>query len=372
MKIAVHAQVLTAPRLFGIGYYLYHLLNALGKDTSSSFCLFSGRSLQHTPTGGNLTCVPKQKCIPSKCFSYLGFPIGAKALNCNAAFVPKETTPFGLSMPTVITAYDLFPYKMPDELRAEFPRMAAVHFRLAKWLHFKRAAKILAISQDTKNDLIEICKIPEERIVVTPLGVDPLFSQSLPNDHVQAVLRKFDIRSPFFINTSSHWWGRKNLVRLIRSFARAKKQGNLPHQLVIVGLPGPSQRKMLETIHQENVVNDVKLLNYLSREESVALVQSADAMIFPSLHEGFGLPIIEAMASGCPVITSNVSAMPEVAGDAALLIDPFDEEAIAEAITTIAHDDQLKKQLIEKGKERSRLFTWERTAQHTLEAFKNL
>ncbi len=183
------------------------------------------------------------------------------------------------------------------------------------------------------------------------------------------MLRKWGIQSPFFLNTSSYWWGRKNLVRLIHAFAQVKRKHSLPHQLVITGKPGPSLQEMQETILKENLTSHVKLLSYIERDELVAIMQAADALVFPSLHEGFGLPIVEAMAAGCPVVTSGGSAMAEAGGDAALLVDPLEVESIAAGMEKIVCSPHSRDGLIQKGRERSSRFTWENTARATLEAF---
>jgi alpha-1,3-rhamnosyl/mannosyltransferase len=369
MKIAVHAQVLTAPNLFGIGYYLYNLLQALAAARSeNTFYLFSGAPLSFAPRCRALCPMIKPRHLPSRCFSYFAFPAMASKMQCDIAFLPKEVAPFCLPMPIVMTAYDLYALKMPQEIRHEFPRSSFVHYRLAKLLHFRRANKILAISEDTKQDLIELCGIPDDRIAVTPLAADPIFSLPIPEEKKKESLRKWGIASAFFLNTSSYWWGRKNLVRLIQAFSRAKKRTHLPHQLVITGKPGPSLEAMRQTILQEGISNDVKLVSYLEREELAALMQSAEALIFPSLHEGFGMPILEAMAAGCPVVTSNISAMPEAAGDAGVLVDPLDVESIAQGIEQVVCDRDLRKQMVAKGFERARTFTWEQTAQKTWDA----
>jgi glycosyltransferase involved in cell wall biosynthesis len=177
------------------------------------------------------------------------------------------------------------------------------------------------------------------------------------------------IDSCFFLNTSSYWWGRKNLVSLIQAFARVKRKLSLPHQLVITGKPGPSLMEMKEMAHQEAVAADVKFLSYVEREEIAALMQSAEALVFPSLHEGFGLPILEAMASGCPVVTSNRSAMKEVAGDSAVLVDPACVDAIVEGMEKVVTNTALREQLIKGGTQRTQLFTWDLTAKKTLDVF---
>ncbi len=367
MKIAIHSQVLTAPHLFGIGHYLFNLIHALGQiNCAHDYFLLSGRPIKHLPSGNRIVPVTK---VPGKCFSYLGFPMGATKLKCDVAFLPKEVTPFGLSIPSVITAYDLYPFKMPKQFKSQCPWTSRIHHHLAKLLHYKRASKILAISEDTKKDLIDICGISKEKIVVTPLGADPLFFESTPSDRKETILKKFNIVSPFFLNTSSLWWDRKNLSNLIHAFAHVKKKHKLPHQLVITGKPGPSLENMKMSISKYQMQNDVKLLNYVDRCEIVALMQSADAFIFPSLHEGFGLPILEAMASGCPVVTSNNSALQEVAGDSAILIDPLQIDSIAHGMETIVMDSAVREQLIRSGKKRVQMFTWENTARITMEAF---
>jgi glycosyltransferase involved in cell wall biosynthesis len=370
MKIAVHAQVLTAPKLFGIGYHLYHLLSAMGRtDQPHAFSLLSGRPILHVPPGSSFSSIVKPKNIPNKCFSYLGFPWMASKEKCDLAFFPKEVTSFGLAMPMVTTAYDLYSLKLPKELRGEFFLSSKIQYQLAKWVHFKRASKILAISEDTKSDLINLCGIAEEKIVVTPLGADSAFFTQLSAEKKAGMLQKFGIEAPFLLNTSSYWWGRKNLLRLIQAFANAKRKLSLPHELVITGKPGPSLRKMQELIHKENLCSAVKLLNYVEKEEVIGLMQSAAAMVFPSLHEGFGLPILEAMAAGCPVVTSNSSAMKEVGGHDAFLVDPLETDSIEEGIEKVLMDTELRQKLIRGGKDRAQIFTWENTARKTLDVF---
>ncbi|MBS0604816.1 MAG: glycosyltransferase family 4 protein [Verrucomicrobia bacterium] len=370
MRVAVHSQVLTARELFGIGYYLFNLMNAIGKlNRNDEYFLLSGRPIGHLPSGNNITAIPKSPGIPRNCFSYLGFPIGVSKAECDLAFLPKEVAPFGLSVPAVITAYDLYPFIMPKEFKSEYPLSSAVHHHLARRLHFRRASKILAISQSTKNDLVEICGVSEEKVIVTPLGADPLFFERLAQDKIEQVLQKYTLRRPFFLNTSSHWWGRKNLSRLIQAFAIARKKHSLPHQLIITGKPGPSLENMKLIIRTEGLEKEVKLLSYVERTEIVAMMQCAEALIFPSLHEGFGLPVLEAMAAECPVVTSNGSALKEVAGECAILVDPLDTDCIAEAIGRIATNPALREQMIACGKRRAHLFTWENTARITMETF---
>ena len=271
--------------------------------------------------------------------------------------------------PTVTSVFDLYYLKCPNEIRKQIPHKAWLHYFLAAHVHLPRASKILAISEDTKKDLIEIVKIPEDRIIVTPLGYDAdLFSNKEP-EQLEKIKALYNIKGPYFINTSSVWWERKNLVRLLKAFHKLKKTSPCDHKLVITGKRGSSYPAMMKLIQERQLENEVLLLEYIPREHLPYLLQGASALVFPSLHEGFGLPILEAMAMGCPVITSSVSATAEVGKDAALLIDPLDTDEIMDAMDRAIKDPLLSRELKEKGFKRASSFSWDKTADLTRRAF---
>lgn len=367
MKVGVHAQVLMEEKLTGIGYYTYHLLGALAKqEQKNDYLLFSNGALKNEVSGRD---IQHHITESNGFFSYMAFPKALKAHNCDVAFLPKEVVPFGLSQPTVTSVFDLYYLKCPRKIRKKIPYKAWLHYFIAAHVHLPRAKKILAISEDTKKDLIEIVKIPEERIIVTPLGYDPdVFSCKDPKQ-VEEILSLYQINTPYFINTSSVWWERKNLLRLLQAYSKLKKTFRSDHKLVITGKKGSSYPAMIQLIQEHHLENDVFLLEYVPREHLPFLLQGASALVFPSLHEGFGLPILEAMAVGCPVITSSVSATLEVGKDAALLVDPLNEDEIRDAMERIIKDPSLYWQLREKGFMRAREFSWDRTASLTMRAF---
>ncbi len=369
MKIAVHAQVLSEKNLPGIGYYTYHLLDALLKvDKKNEYDLISQSPLSHHFVHENVshTCIPRQRG-----FSYFGFPRTAKQLGCDLAFYPKEVVPFGSKMPVVVSAFDLYYLKCGTAIRKEVPFSALLHYLLAAKVHLRRAKKVLAISEDTKQDLMEIAKVPEEKIVVTPLGYDPELFKKYSLPELEGIKAKYNLQRPYFINTSSLWWARKNILRLIEAFALFKKESKDPYQLVITGKKGPSYNEMLSLIRKHHMQNDVLLFEYVPRIDLPLLLQASHGLVFPSLHEGFGLPIIEAMGVGCPVVTSNVSATLEVAQGAALLVDPFSVDEIQEAMSKFSQES-IRNKFCEKGLTRSKEFSWEKTARKTLEAWESL
>lgn len=372
MKIGVYGQVLKEKQLKGIGYYLHHLLLALSRlDQDNLYQIISNAPLaQELPYAKNLRGSVFSRGI-KKGFVFLGFPKAIKKEDCDLVFFPKELISFRLSVPVVITAFDLFFFKLPQALKKEVSWDTKIHFALAKRA-FAKASKILAISEDTKRDLIDLCGVSPDRIAVTPLGCDPAFFQRAPQEEVDRLFQRCGICSPYFINTSSVWWGRKNLLRLIQAFSNFKKKHRTAHQFIITGLPGPSTGAMKELISKEGLSQDVLLLNYMPRKDLISLLQNAEALVFPSLHEGFGLPVIEAMAAGCPVVTSQNSALSEVSGDAALLVDPYSIDSIENGLEQVVSDPLLRQSLVAKGNSRSSLFTWEQTAKKTLAEFNAL
>jgi glycosyltransferase involved in cell wall biosynthesis len=183
---------------------------------------------------------------------------------------------------------------------------------------------------------------------------------------------RYGIRGNYIINTSSLIWYRKNLSAIIGAFHSYKKKGITNHQLLITGKRGEAYEDIIRLIQSLNLEKDVILTGYISIEDMPILLSSADALVFPSLHEGFGLPILEAMACGCPVITSNCSAMPEVIEDAGILVNPYSEDEIAHAIEKVLKDSDLRRQMRNRGFERAKMFSWENTARETLKVFESL
>jgi glycosyltransferase involved in cell wall biosynthesis len=158
---------------------------------------------------------------------------------------------------------------------------------------------------------------------------------------------------------------RKNIARLLRAFARAKRAARLPHRLVLIGARGWKYAEVDQTIVQENLASDVLFVGYVPQEELPYWYQAADLFVYPSLYEGFGMPPLDAMASGTPVVTSNAASLPEVVGNAALQVSPTDETALSEAIIRALTDNALRAEMIARGLEQAARFSWTRAARET-------
>lgn len=266
-----------------------------------------------------------------------------------------------------VTIYD-HPEWFPGGLRQWFSMRVTVPRGIDK------AAKLIAPSESTRRDILRIFKVPEEKVTVVHEGAPTEFSISnfqFPNKS------QFPIFKPYFLFIGTIE-PRKNLVRLIDAFIRFRQTYNLSPQiydLVIAGASGWKNDDVFMQIERANLKlgkGTVQYLGYVSEEEKIALLKNATAFIWPSLYEGFGLPVLEAMAAGAPVITSKVSSIPEITGDAALLVDPENMDAITEAMRKIVSDDVFRDQLKTRGVNRAKEFTWEKAAKETLAVYQGL
>lgn len=369
MRIAVHAKVLSEKDLHGIGYYVLNLLNELLRiDSDNEYCLISDAPLLHLPSGDQWSSLLARANF---LMSYIGFPRTFRKENFDLAFVPKEVVPPFLGKPVVLTVHDLFFSRKYAKINGQGLSISSFQHSLAIAYHLKSADRILAVSEATKNDILELCSISPDRIRVTPLGVDSGFFR--PIEHAAVLAReKYGIERPYFLNVSSFWWARKNLLRLIEGYALLFDRGIRETDLVITGSRGPLYDEMTALIAEKNLGAHVHLLEYVSKENLPFLYSGATGFVFPSLHEGFGIPVLEAMACGTPVIVSNGSSLPEVAGPAGLQVDPYKTASIADAMEALFSDAALRRDLSEKGLARSSEFSWERTAKMTLETFQEM
>jgi glycosyltransferase involved in cell wall biosynthesis len=260
----------------------------------------------------------------------------------------------------VSTFHDLFvltnEYSTPD-YRARFTQLAQ-HAA-------ERSDRIAAVSAFTADQAAELLGFPRERIVVVPHGVDPL--PQCPDAQLEEFRQAQGLQRPFLLNVGA-LQKRKNICRLVEAFER------LPNELLLVlaGSSGYGSAQIADRIAASPARERILLLGYVDGAAKAKLYRTAHALAFPSLDEGFGIPILEAMSAGLPVVTSNRSAMPEVAGDAAVLVDPQDADAIAEGLKRIIEDEALRKDLRERGLTRAAEFTWGHTAAKMLALYREL
>jgi glycosyltransferase involved in cell wall biosynthesis len=235
----------------------------------------------------------------------------------------------------------------------------------------RRAAKVLAVSESSKNDLIKFYHAPADKIAVTYLGLDSTF-HPMNENQVQPVLDKYGLVYQKYILFVGTIQPRKNIVRLVEAFQKIKKENHIEEKLVIAGGRGWLWEPILKKVKTAGLDGSVKYLDYIENRDLPALYAGAKLLTLPALYEGFGLPPLEAMASGVPVVVSNISSLPEIAGDAGVFVDPKSVDSIAQGLLKVLTDKNLREQMIVKGLERAKQFTWENTVRKTLEIFQNL
>ncbi len=272
--------------------------------------------------------------------------------------------PLALPAPTVVTVYDLTFMRYPERLSP----LRRHYLRLFTGLSCRRARRVIAISHSTKRDLVDLLGIPEARIDVTPLGYDQAVYRPLPAEDVAAFKQRHGLPERFwlFLGTIEP---RKNLPLLIDAYASLPPSGRLP--LVLGGGHGWGIDAVQAAITRHGLADDVHLTGFLPMGDLSLWYNSAEVFIYPSVFEGFGLPVLEAMACGTPVITSDVSSLPEVAGDAGLCLATDDVAAWADALHQVCNDDDWRDAARTRGLERAANFRWDITARLTVESYQH-
>ena len=228
-----------------------------------------------------------------------------------------------------------------------------------------RSDKIVTISEFSKNEIHELLQVPEEKIEVVYSA--PSITTGVTD--FQMVQQRLKIQKPYLLYVGTIE-PRKNLIRLIQAFDWLKKEKQIPHQLILAGGGGWKTEEIYQSAEETQFAGEIQFTGYLSSEEKNALYQNADAMVFPSLYEGFGMPPLEAMLFGCPVICSDAASLPEIVGEAAELVDPLDVQTIADGIWHVLSNRDYRSLLIEKGAQQTLRFSWDRSAEKMIQIYK--
>ena len=235
----------------------------------------------------------------------------------------------------------------------------------------ERAEAIITFSEHVRRELVERLSIPTERIHVIAPGVNPTFQRITDTMLLAATRHKFELHTPFIL-TVGPLEARKNLVRLIQAFDKIRRERSGPKMLVIAGENGWRYEDVFELVNQLGLKNEVRFLGHISDLELIFLYSMADVVALPSLYEGFGFALLEAMACGAPVVSSNAGALPEVAGGAALLVTPTDTDALGTMLSRVLHNPKLGALLSKKGIARAAKFSWEISAQAHLKLYEEV
>jgi glycosyltransferase involved in cell wall biosynthesis len=274
-------------------------------------------------------------------------------------FTPAHVIPLSYRGPSVATVHDLGYHHFPDA----HPGRQVLYLAWSTRHNGRRSRRVIADSRATKNDLIHLYKLPPKKINVVYPGLDPELQPVEDINRLKAVHTRYGITPPYYLAIGTIH-PRKNLQRLLKAFINSDVEG----QLVLAGKSGWLAGPILDDIRVEQAKkgSGVLLPGFVPDEDKAALLSGATALLFPSLYEGFGFPVLEAQACGTPVLTSSTSSLPEIAGKGALLLDPLDSDGIAAGIRRITNDRPLRNKLIKAGFENVKSYTWERAAKQAL------
>ncbi len=372
MTIGIDASRANKSEKTGTELYSYHLIQELKKitDPKDQFVLYSREKLRDEI--GDLPPNWKSRVLnwaPKKLWTQIRLSWEMWQRPPEMIFIPAHTIPLIHPDKVVTTCHDVAFLRLPEAY--DWP--ALQYHKFAIKFAIRHAAKIISVSEFTKNELVEFFKISPGRIAVVPNGYDSERYKIIEDkEAVVKVLEKYKITEPYILY-AGRMEEKKNTTGLVEAFGLLKKSSKfqvISYKLVLVGQPGFGYEKVIKAIADNDLQNDVIMPGWVAREDLPYLMNGAALFVFPSLYEGFGIPILEAMACGTLVVASGIPALREVAGEAAYLVDPYSPENMAEGINRVLTDEHLREDLKIRGLERARQFSWERCAKETWEVLR--
>jgi glycosyltransferase involved in cell wall biosynthesis len=370
MHIGLNAHLLSSSRSYraaGINWYIRSLLTFLPRVSERySYTAFLGKEEAGHGFPGlhtKVSILPTERPAARIAWEQLAQPIRLLGDRIDLLHSLAFVQPVVLPCPGVVTIYDLSFIHFPQRLQP----WRRLYLRWGTTYSARRARRVIAISASTKRDIVGLLGVAEGKVDVIPCGVDEDFHPLDRHDQLRELRRKRRLppRMLLFVGTIEP---RKNLTTLVKSYALLREWIQ-PPPLVIAGAKGWQHEEVFTLAEELGLLDEVLFPGFIPRDELPLWYNAADLFVYPSLYEGFGLPPLEAMACGTPVVTSNTSSLPEVVGDAGLLVEPTDPEEIAQAIQRLLTDSTLRDELESKGLERARAFTWHRTARETVEVY---
>jgi len=374
VKVAIDIRRITE---FGVGTYTRNVVRALARIDRDNQYLLLGSPQEAAEIGAlpaNFTCVPlvEPNSTPK---GYLDCRATIKRLRCDIAHIPHLfSIPRNLPCPYVMTVHDVLEHMYRAGEGSSLRR--SLHFHFTRHV-LKGAKRILAVSKFTKSEIEKLFAIPSQRIEVIYNAIDERFLRGHATEADRQILaERYLVTYPFVLyagRISPH----KNLVRIIEAFSALKVQLEKQSQyadlkLIIIGDELSKHPDLRRTVIRSGVQNDVRFMGFIPIEMLRLFYDAAKVFVFPSLYEGFGLPPLEAMAQGTPVVTSNISSLPEVVGNAAVLVNPENVFEIMRALQRVLLDQSVRDKIRQRGYEQAKKFSWDASAQRILAVYKEV
>jgi len=368
MHIGLNAHLLSLAETYrgaGINWYIHNLLTHLPRvDHDNRYTAFIGDGrFTDSELALRLSRLPTSRPVVRIFWEQVVQPFALRKEGVDLLHALAFVTPLLSPCPAVVTIYDLSFLLYPES----FKRFKRFYLDLFTRLSARRARRIIAISESTKRDVVRLLGVSPEKVEVVYCGIDEAF-RPLAEDQVAAFRSKRGLPERFvlFVGTIEP---RKNVTRLIEAFATLRPCDLANLKLVIGGAKGWFYQDVFARLEELGLEGQAIFAGYIPVSELPLWYNAAELFVYPSLYEGFGLPPLEAMACGTPVVTANTSSLPEVVGKAGLTVDPLDIEGLAEAMRRVLDDEALRQEMRERGLQRARDFSWTKTAQETVQVY---
>jgi glycosyltransferase involved in cell wall biosynthesis len=380
MNIGIDIRPLMDKRYSGVSLYTLELLSALFKqDSENNYRLFCNafRPVKGRPphfAHPNVACTNTR--YPNKFLNYVYFKIGKRPrldtlLKTDIFFLPHiNFAAFSKGARYVVTVHDLSFLRYPYFFTA---RQNVWHRALNVKKLLQQASAIIAVSEHTKLDVVELCHVPEKKVHVIYSGINERYRPvSLESAEIQRVRNVYNLPTRFILYLGNIE-PRKNIESIIEAYSLyRKKKSDSEIKLIIAGGSAWKDSVVHTVARASGFLNDIRFLDYVAESDKPALYSLAELFVFPSFYEGFGFPPLEAAACGTPVITSNAAALPEIAGNFALLVDPHDVASLSEAMTEILNNETLRQNLRKRGLQQAKKFRWDKCAREMRGVFESL
>jgi glycosyltransferase involved in cell wall biosynthesis len=368
MHIGFNAHLLSLSRNYrgaGINAYIYYLLKNLEQiDSAHQYSVFlSERRFTSKRFTVRRTRWPTERPLVRILWEQLVQPVALQRAGIDLLHALAFAGPLVAPCPFVVTIYDLAFLRFPEAFR----RGNRWYLRTFTALSARRARRVIAISESTKRDVVDMLGVPADQVDVVYCGVDETF-RPLPAAEVECFREQRALPKRFilFLGTLEP---RKNVQKLIRAYGQWRTvEPDIP-KLVVAGAKGWYYERIFAEVERLGLAGQVIFPGYVAQEELPLWYNAADLFVYPSKFEGFGLPVLEAMACGTPAVTTHAASLPEVAGDAAWLVSPDDEAELVEAVRRVLKDEVLRQEMKARGLAHAAKFTWEHTARQTLDAY---
>lgn len=374
MRIAIDARM--GDTSGGIGVYIRELISQLVEiDKKNQYFIITNKYSDRSfvPSVDNFTIlvssITRKHYFIKDLWNLFFLPFLLKANNIDVYFNPRYILPFFKGKTKmVVTVHDMIAF-LYSEI---WPGISGFRIRNYIKLSSQRADAILTISNCAKKDIVRTLHIPENKVKVIYCGINKKLFKPIPDLSLQRLIkRKYGIRKKFIL-TVGPLGTRKNHDRLIDAYSILPKYIREDYQLIITGEKKGTYNNLLKKVSEIYLVDDIVFTGFIPEKEMPMIISAASLFVFPSLYEGFGIPLLEAMACGIPILASNVSSIPEVVGSAALLFDPYNINKMANAINRGITDEDLRQKLVQKGFERIKKYSWKNTAKGILGVFEEV